>query len=387
MNVLQIIHHHLVADSGAPGSHIALAHALRLEGHDGSTISFEDLPRSLPLRAKHFLFPAFAGRAIIRNRDWADLILSAAGDEILSYPRLLATRSPRPTIFAKSHGLEHLHYIALQEEASRAGERLSLRFRMYHRGFRQPAVAASLRRADFVLALNRDEARFMVERLRVRADRVEILPNGLHRDFFAMQPVVREPIRGGTIGIVHIGSYEPSKGSRYMARAFTVLLEEFPDVLVSFLGTGVPRDTVHAEYPMELRHRIRVIERFARADLASLVRNDHIIVNATPREGFGMALVEGMAIGLAAVGPAAGGPADILSKGVGLLVPASDADALHQACRRLITDPELLHRLSQRSVRAARAYSWTDGARRVHDLVQLARRRLDEPRSRSGYWL
>lgn len=69
-----------------------------------------------------------------------------------------------------------------------------------------------------------------------------------------------------------------------------------------------------------------------------------------------MAILEGMAYGLAVVATPVGAIGDVIRDGeTGLLVPPGDATALAAALRRVITDPGLRGRLGREARRLAQA--------------------------------
>ncbi len=71
-------------------------------------------------------------------------------------------------------------------------------------------------------------------------------------------------------------------------------------------------------------------------------------------EGFGLPAVEAMACGVPVVATSAGALSEIIEDGVtGITVPPADSDALSEALRRLLSDPELCRRMGEAG-RAAR---------------------------------
>jgi glycosyltransferase involved in cell wall biosynthesis len=100
----------------------------------------------------------------------------------------------------------------------------------------------------------------------------------------------------------------------------------------------------------------------------------HCQPNTGP-ELFGLTFVEGLAAGLPVVSTDIGAAAEILTNGVGVLVPPDDPGRLAAALRELITRPEVRARFA--AVGPARAAELCDPARRMADLARL----LTEPGS------
>jgi glycosyltransferase involved in cell wall biosynthesis len=73
-----------------------------------------------------------------------------------------------------------------------------------------------------------------------------------------------------------------------------------------------------------------------------------LLVNASDHEPFGIVLLEAMAQGVPVLAVADAGPREIVVPGEsGLLVPSSRPEALAEALRPLLTDPELRLRLGR----------------------------------------
>jgi glycosyltransferase involved in cell wall biosynthesis len=84
-----------------------------------------------------------------------------------------------------------------------------------------------------------------------------------------------------------------------------------------------------------------------------------IVVHASFGEGFGLVLVEAMALSKPLVATNAGGPSETVVDGIsGLLVPPGDPRGLAAAIRRVLDEPGLADNLSTQG--RARANHFTD---------------------------
>ena len=107
-----------------------------------------------------------------------------------------------------------------------------------------------------------------------------------------------------------------------------------------------------------------------RRDVPALMRaaDLHCQPNTAP-EPFGLAFVEALHAGLPVVTTAMGGALEIVTPSCGVLVPPGDADALEQALRALVVDPEARARLG--SGGPARARELCDPGRQLAALAAL----------------
>jgi glycosyltransferase involved in cell wall biosynthesis len=352
MRVLLSIHHDLDPDAGAPGATLDLGSAYRELGHEVSYMSFADLPKRLPAVAKEALYPLAAAPHLARAR--VDVIDASTGDAWL-VPRGRLWRAGAPLLVARSHGLEHRFWEAQVEEAQRAGRRLPARTRAYHGGVRLRAVAATLRAADLALFLNRDDLDYAVSRLGVQRERARVIRNGVSDELFDVP--VDEPAEG--VRVAHVGSWAERKGVAYLAEALSRLLEGDSAVAATLLGTGVAADDVLRAFPDAVRERVRVVPSYRRRDLPGLLRGHHALATASLAEGFSVALVEGMAAGLAPVATGISGNREIVRDGHnGLLVPVRSGAALAEGLERLASSPELLARLRRAARDSVQELRW-----------------------------
>jgi len=158
--------------------------------------------------------------------------------------------------------------------------------------------------------------------------------------------------------LLFVGRFDRIKGGDLVLDAFARIAARQLDCRLTFVGPdgGFPQpdgSTLHlaeaiARLPASVRDRIEVLGRKSRAEVEALRRAHPITLIASRYETFGVALIEAMAAGSAIVSTRVGGCAEVLRDGeTGFLVPTEDAQALADACLRLLDDPDLALRLGQ----------------------------------------
>jgi glycosyltransferase involved in cell wall biosynthesis len=356
VRILFTVHHVLDEDTGAPGATIDLARACRELGHKAEIYAHDALPGRLPGRGRELLFPWAVCAHLLREPEPPDAVDASTGDAWLW--GTLRRSGDRPLLVTRSHGLEHEVHRALLEEVRRGHMTVSRRYRLYRGGLRLWEVGRSLRVADGVIFLNGRERDLAVDELGVDASRTAVIPCGLRESLLRL-PLEPTPAPGETVGVAVVASYIPRKGTAYVRDAVVSLLARRDDVRVTFLGTGWSPERVLADFGTDFDGRIRVVPSYARTELPTLLRGHHVKMLASVAEGFGVALLETMACGLAPIVTSTTGGAELVQDGVaGLIVPPRDPRALHAAVERLADDRDLLGRLRERAQATAQTLSW-----------------------------
>jgi glycosyltransferase involved in cell wall biosynthesis len=88
-------------------------------------------------------------------------------------------------------------------------------------------------------------------------------------------------------------------------------------------------------------------------------------------EGFGLPLLEAMAAGAPVVTSDRTALPE-LAADAALIVDPENVDALAEAMRRIVTDPELAADLRRRGLERSRQFSWPETARRTLDVYRAA---------------
>lgn len=104
--------------------------------------------------------------------------------------------------------------------------------------------------------------------------------------------------------------------------------------------------------------RIKVIPFYKHETLPTLLKDHHIHLFPSLCEGFGCALIEAMACGLAPITTDADGPMDIVrANHDALVVPRRNADAIEEAIKKLINNRVLLSTIRENAHETAQQYS------------------------------
>lgn len=334
------------------------AERLRKGGHAVELWSPEDFPRlwrRFPRWLPVFL-PLLLWRRLARAEPPPEVaVFHSWAGWLVNLLRRRSRRLAGLRTVTEFHGLEPLYQRELAAEHRRRGARLSRRHRLVHGRLLPRLCAASCRRSDLVLCLNRAERDWLVAAGWAPAERVAVQPNGVSDRFFS-------PLRGTANAaprLLFLGQWLPAKGVADLVAAFVQIAAARPGIELCCAGTLAPAERVRADFPAALREAVRVAPELSRDEVADCLRRADVFVFPSRSEGFSLALLEAMASGLAIVATPVGAAADLLrDDDNALVVPVGRPRELGDAVVKLIDDGELRRRLGRAARETAEGYRW-----------------------------
>ena len=138
-----------------------------------------------------------------------------------------------------------------------------------------------------------------------------------------------------------IGRLTAQKGQIYLLQAVRQVAAEFPEVRLVLVGNGELRSELESQ-AYQLGIASNVIFTGYRADALKLLSGFDLFVFPSLWEGFGLVLLEAMALEKAIVASNVSAiPESVQNGKTGLLVPPKEAQALAKALVTLLGDPQL----------------------------------------------
>jgi glycosyltransferase involved in cell wall biosynthesis len=268
--------------------------------------------------------------------------------KLFGYPmRATAVRRLREVIAAVRPVLLHVNDIWWLPQTLRAADGpagLRVPIVAHVRQEIEPAKAGryELDRADLVLPVSR-QIRGSLEAGGVRSDRLRVLYSGLDLSRVPVQADGRGirsrfgiPPDAPLLGTV--ANLFPRKGYEVMLRALPEILSASPDAHYLIVGSG------EAAYERALRALATDLGVEGRVHFAGFQESVFpvlaavdVYVHPAVMEGFGIAVLEAMAMGKPVVATSTGGLPEIVRDGeTGLLVPPGDSEALGRAASALL---------------------------------------------------
>lgn len=202
----------------------------------------------------------------------------------------------------------------------------------------------------------------------VAPESIRVIPNGLDHELYHARE--RCPAERPTVLV--LGRLEFYKRIDLVLRAVAELREAIPSVRLVIVGDGRARASLERlASEFGIRDRTIFTGFVSDRDKVAHIRQCHVVVNTSEKEGWGLTVLEANACGLPAVASDVPGLRDAVRHGeTGFLVPHGRVAELATAIRQLLLDSQLRERLAAAAVRWAAQFSWDKAAADTLEIVE-----------------
>jgi glycosyltransferase involved in cell wall biosynthesis len=359
-------------DSGAAGTELRTIAALRALGHEVDALWSDALGRRISHGNLHYLLelPRAYGDAMRRQLAHAayDVVHASQPHGYLA-AREARARGVSPVFVHRSHGFEPRVAAAMKRwqpfEKCRSPARriasaaLAALLEINYRGIARYAhghIVSSSLCADTLREYG------------VPRTRIAVIPQAPPESFRAPAPAFDA---ARVDRLLHVGQFAFVKGPHVLARAFEAVLRKRPNATLTYVCSAAHHNRARELFDAQTRHRVTFVDWMPQHELSAIYDSHGVFLFPSLFEGFGKALVEAMARGLAVVASDEGAAHDFLINGEnGLRVPVGDADAMAQACLRLAADPARAARMGELARQTALACTWQRTASETADFYR-----------------
>lgn len=160
--------------------------------------------------------------------------------------------------------------------------------------------------------------------------------------------------------IVHFGRVRKYKAIDVVIKAFAQIREKLAHTKLIVIGDGPELDNLKGlAARLGLGESVEFTGRVETEKMVEILNRSHLFMNASPKEGWGLTVVEANACGVPVVGSDRPGLKDsILHDKTGFLVEYGDVEGFAARGLELLTDGALWGRMSRAGLEWARSLTW-----------------------------
>lgn len=217
-------------------------------------------------------------------------------------------------------------------------------------------LAKVLLKIPTVLAIQGDAWRFFYRRLGVDENKIVTIRNWLPLDYTTRQQPI-ECKSQELIRFCFIGWLVEAKGVKELFEAINVLAKRYVFEFI-FVGGGTLEKELNEKIEENnLAKHVTVTGWVSTEVVKQYLSQSHVFVLPSKAEGFPIALLEAMSLGLPAICTDVGAIADSLfNTSNGYLLKDGSAESIAQAMEQYLLDPELIGQHSTETLRVFREY-------------------------------
>lgn len=229
------------------------------------------------------------------------------------------------------------------------------------------ALIPRVYRRSRVLAISASTRDDLVRR-GIARERVSVVHCGLDHERYAPDPAVpKTPVPT----IVYVGRLRRYKGVDWVFRVLPRVLRRVPAARLVVIGDGPHAPELKlAAATKGVAHAVEFAGFLPAAEKVRRMRQAWVVVQPSPKEGWGLTVVEAGACGTAVVAADSPGLRDSVRRDeTGLLVPYDDDARLAEALVRVLEDDALRGRLARAGIEWAAGFTWLESAARSLDAL------------------
>jgi glycosyltransferase involved in cell wall biosynthesis len=266
-----------------------------------------------------------------------------------------------------------------------AFERFPEHYPAFQRRYLSRMTRSSARRAARVIAVSESTKRDLVELYGIPAKRVDVVANGVERQFQPLSPDQQAAFRRQQAlpdeFLLFVGTLQPRKNLDGLLRAYALIAGQLNWPLVVIGGAGWLYDPIgRVVRQLGIERRVRFQGYVEPDDLPAWYAAATIMALPSHYEGFGLPVVEAMACGTPVVTSTSSSLPEVAGDAAVLVDPASPRD-IARGILLLAEDEARRRELARRGIERAGVYSWERAAGETYEVYRRAARETVKERA------
>ena len=236
-------------------------------------------------------------------------------------------------------------------------------------------------KATKILTVSEFTKQDIVEKYGINSEKIKVIYNGFETHLTSLKGGTRElqderkvPFRGfsGTPYFIFVGAVHPRKNVLGLLKAFEYFKSTFshPHKLV-IIGRKAWMNTDLENFYQQMKYKEEVIwiEKIERNDLLQIVKDAFALVYASFFEGFGIPIIEAMALGVPVITSTTSSMPEVAGNAA-ILVNPNNTNEIADAMNLLITNEVLRNELITKGKTRAQDFDWNISAKKVVELIR-----------------
>lgn len=166
-----------------------------------------------------------------------------------------------------------------------------------------------------------------------KKNNIKVLPNGIDlKQFTKTTPSKKNQL-------LFVGSLTKNKSVDTLINSFQLIHNEFSDFTLQIIGNGPEENNLKRMCgELNLENKIYFLGSLNKDQVIDFMKSSYLLILPSIKEGFGVVILEAMAVGLPCIASRTGGILDIVNESRGCLFDVGDSHQLYSCIKDLIVD-------------------------------------------------
>ena len=150
------------------------------------------------------------------------------------------------------------------------------------------------------------------------------------------------------------------KGLKYLIEAIATLSKKYPNILLEIIGSGDEKDKLEElAFNLGITNKVNFVGAVSHKDTLKYYQKANIFVLPSLNEGMSNTMLEALACGLPIISTKTGGSGELVQENQnGCYIKMKDSLDIVEKIEKIINNPELMEKMSKKSIEIAQSLSW-----------------------------
>jgi phosphatidylinositol alpha-1,6-mannosyltransferase len=221
-----------------------------------------------------------------------------------------------------------------------------------------------LNQSDSVISVSKFTQRKMLELYHVPENRLCVINNGFG-EMVSTEETNKSKFNSNELNFITVGGMHKRKGQHNFIRVIPDLLKKYPNAIYTICGLPLEKLELMQQCKLlGVEHAVKFYDAPSNEEVKKLILSNDIFVMLSENlengdfEGFGIAIIEAMSLGLPSIGSLNTGIEDAISSGIsGELVDAANNEQIINAIDKIVAN---YSDYSENAVTWANRFQWKD---------------------------
>jgi len=199
---------------------------------------------------------------------------------------------------------------------------------------------------------------------------IELVPNAVDPALYGYKPQLRskKPLIG------YLGRVKKYKSVDQLLLAMPAVLSAVPDARLIIIGDGdYKKNLQDVASTLGIQEKVHFTGHVSHAEKVKLLNSLWLAVNPSPKEGWGLTVIEANACGVPVIAADSPGLRDsVINEETGILYPYGNIQLLIKQIIKLLKSQEKISKFSKNSLNWVNNFSWDESATKIIDIIKAA---------------